>query len=302
MEIGLDIQTPTVSILMPVYRTAPFLREAVDSILAQTFADFELIVLDDCSPDNAEEILDGYSDRRIIRYRGERNEGLANVLNVGIGMARGRYIARMDSDDVSLPDRLKVQVEYMESHPDIDLCSCAMQLFGTREGLWRRDSDPDKVRISALFFSPVLHASSLWRRNAFESCGLRFDQSTVPAEDYDLWCRALGAGLRLVNLPDPLYRYRIREGQATADTSRTSPKEQEVRSRYFRTAFPKASAQMEADFLALPGLTRCRMARLFLCLYLSNLFHPFLHRRKLASRLLRYYQAHAKILRPDTRL
>lgn len=296
------MSTPLVSVLMPVYNTAPYLREAVDSILAQTLSDFELIILDDCSPDNAQEILDRYSDPRIIRYRGEHNVGLANVLNIGIQMARGKYIARMDSDDVSLPDRLKVQVEYMESHPGIDLCSCAMQLFGTREGLWRRDSDPDKVRISALFFSPVLHASSLWRRDAFESCGLRFDQSTVPAEDYDLWCRALVQGLRLVNLPDALYLYRIREGQATADTSRTSPKEREVRSRYFRAAFPKASAQMETDFLALPDLTRCRMARLFLCLYLSNLFHPFFHRRKLASRLLRYYQAHAKILRPDTRL
>ena len=128
--------TPLVSILMPVYNTAPYLREAMDSMLAQTFTDFELIVLDDCSPDNAQEILDTYTDPRIVRYRGERNVGLANVLNVGMEMARGKYIARMDSDDISLPDRLKVQVEYLESHPDIDLCSCAMQLFGAREGLW----------------------------------------------------------------------------------------------------------------------------------------------------------------------
>ena len=273
---------------MPVYNTAPYLREAVDSMLAQTFGDFELIVLDDCSPDNAQAILDSYSDPRIVRYHGARNEGLANVLNVGIGMARGKYIARMDSDDISLPDRLKVQVEYLESHPDVDLCSCAMQLFGAREGLWVRDADPDKVKITALFFSPILHASSLWRREAFESHGLRFDQQTVPAEDYDLWCRALVAGLRLVNLPAPLYRYRSREGQATADSAKTSPKEREVRSRYFRAAFPKASDTMEADFLALPDLPRDRRACLFLRLILQNLCHPFFQPKKFALHLWRY--------------
>jgi glycosyltransferase involved in cell wall biosynthesis len=283
--------TPTVSILMPVYNTAPYLQEAVDSMLAQTFGDFELIVLDDCSPDNAQEILDTYDDPRIVRYRGEHNQGLANVLNVGLGMARGKYIARMDSDDISLPDRLQRQVDYLECHPDVDLCSCAMELFGAREGLWRRDADPDKVRITALFFSPVLHASSLWRRESFERHGLRFDQQTVPAEDYDLWSRALVAGLRLVNLPNALYRYRIREGQATADSAKTSPKEREVRSRYFRAAFPKASAKMEADFLALPDLPRGRRACLFLRLVVQNLCHPFFHPKKLALRLWKYHRA-----------
>lgn len=283
--------SPIVSVLMPVYNTAPYLKEAVDSILAQTFTDFELIVLDDCSPDNAQEILDRYTDPRIIRYRGQRNEGLANVLNIGIKMARGKYIARMDSDDISLPDRLLTQVEYLESHLDIDLCSCAMQLFGAREGLWRRDSDPDKVRISALFFSPILHASSLWRSDCFLALELQFNQQAVPAEDYDLWCHALVQGLRLVNLPDALYLYRIREGQATADTSRTFPKEQGIRRRYFRAAFPKATPNQEADFLALPNLPRPRMVRLFLCLVLQNLLHPFFSPKKLTIRLWRYYRS-----------
>ena len=106
--------TPTVSILMPIYKTAPFLKEAVDSILAQTYTDFELIALNDCSPDNAEEILDLYYDPRIVRYRGEQNVGLANVLNTGMAMARGQFIARMDSDDISLPQRLEIQMQYLE--------------------------------------------------------------------------------------------------------------------------------------------------------------------------------------------
>lgn len=207
--------TPLVSVLMPVYNTAPYLQEAIESMLVQTFTDFELIILDDCSPDNAEEVLDRYNDSRIVRYRGEQNQGLASVLNVGLNMSRSKYIARMDSDDISLPDRLKVQIEYLERHPDVDLCSCAMQLFGCRDDIWVRDPDPDKVRINALFFSPVLHASSVWRRQSFEEHGLRYRQEMVPAEDYDLWTRALMAGLRMTNLPDVLYRYRIRTGQST---------------------------------------------------------------------------------------
>ena len=212
--------TPKVSILMPVYNTAPFLREAMDSMLAQTFDDFELIVLNDCSPDNAEEILDTYNDPRIVRYRGAQNVGLANILNVGLEMARGKYIARMDSDDISLPNRIKTQVDFLEAHPDIDLVSVGMQLFGSRTDVWIREQNPEKVKINALLFSPVLHASSAWRKLSFERHGLRFRQEMVPAEDYDLWTRALLAGLQLTNLPDILYKYLIRSEQATSQTDK----------------------------------------------------------------------------------
>jgi len=217
--------TPSVSILMPVYKTAPYLQEAIDSILSQSFNDFELIVLNDCSPDNAEDILEQYDDPRIVRYRGVENQGLSNVLNIGLNMAKGKYIARMDSDDISLPERLKTQVDYLESHPDIDLCSCGMKLFGAKDGTWVRESDPEKVKITALFFSPILHASSVWRKDSFEKNLLRFRQEMVPAEDYDLWCRALTKGLKLINLPDCLYLYRIRPDQATENTAKTSSKD-----------------------------------------------------------------------------
>lgn len=229
---------------MPVYKTSQYLREAMDSMLSQTFTDFELIVLNDCSPDDAEEILNEYTDARIVRYLGGKNVGLANVLNVGMQMARGKYIARMDSDDLSTPNRLKVQVDYLEQHPDIDLCSCGMKLFGAKDGKWIRESDPDMVRISALFFSPILHASSIWRKEVFEKVGLHFEQEMVPAEDYDLWCRALAKGLRMVNIPDCMYLYRIHPNQATENTHRTCLKEREVRARFLKSVFPAADIQV----------------------------------------------------------
>lgn len=238
---------PLVSILFPVFKTAFYLQEALDSLLAQTMRDFEVIVLNDCSPDNAEEVLDKYDDPRIVRYRGEKNQGLANVLNIGMDLARGKYIARMDSDDISLPERFEKQVNFLETHPDIDLCSCGMKLFGARDGAWVRDSDPDMVKITALFFSPILHASSVWRRESFGRFGLRFKQEMVPAEDYDLWCRALVKGLRMVNLPECLYLYRIRPDQATENTERTSNKEIEVRRDFLYSVFPSmAEADVDA--------------------------------------------------------
>ncbi len=235
------VMAPLVSILMPVFKTAPYLREAMDSMLCQTFQDFELIVLDDCSPDNAEEILDAYDDPRIVRYKGEKNVGLSNVLNVGIGMARGKYIARMDSDDISLSQRLQVQVEYLETHPDIDLVSVGMRLFGAKEATWIRELNPEKVKIEAMFHSPVLHASSVWRKDAFEKQGLRFRQEMVPAEDYDLWVRAMLRGLKLVNLPEVLYEYRIHDAQATLQTDKTAAKSREVQMAYLQEALPSLS-------------------------------------------------------------
>ena len=265
---------PLVSVLMPVYKTAPYLSEAMDSMLHQTFKDYELIVLDDCSPDNAEEILDAYDDSRIVRYKGENNVGLSNVLNVGIEMARGKYIARMDSDDISLPNRLQIQVDYLEAHSEIDLVSVGMRLFGAKESVWIRERNPEKVKIEALFHSPVLHASSMWRKDSFERHGLRFRQEMVPAEDYDLWTRAMLKGLKLVNLPEVLYEYRIHEAQATVQTDKTAAKSREVQMAYLQEALPSLSDRNREAF----------PKRLW-PVFFANLHDGFFDKKLLAKRL-----------------
>lgn len=265
---------PLVSILMPVYKTASYLREAVDSMLAQTFTDFELIVLNDCSPDNAEAILDTYDDPRIVRYKGEKNVGLSNVLNVGLEMARGKYVARMDSDDISLPERLQIQVDFLESHPDIDLVSVGMKLFGAKEETWVRERDPEKVKINALFHSPVLHASSMWRRDSFEKFGLRFRQEMVPSEDYDLWTRALLKGLKLVNLPEVLYEYRIHDAQASLQTEIIKVKDREVQKNYMHQALPSLSTSNINSF-----------PKKLWPVFFANLRDGFFDRKLLAKRL-----------------
>lgn len=285
---------PLISILFPVYGTADYLREAMDSILNQTFSDFELIVLNDCSPDNAEEILDTYTDSRIIRYHGDYNQGLSNVLNVGISMARGKYIARMDSDDISHPERLQIQFDYLEAHPEVDLCSTGMHLFGARDEIWLRPSDPDAVKVLALFHSPVLHASSVWRKSSFEEYGLRFRQEMVPAEDYDLWCRALTVGLRMTNIPDILYEYRIHAWQATSNTSKSKEKISIIRKEYFRQAFPNASEDAANMFKDWDTCSMRQLRRLLFGMLAENCMRPFFNSRILAKRLVKFYSYRMK--------
>ena len=280
---------PRVSILMPVYNVAPYLREAMDSILAQPFHDFELIVLDDCSPDNSAEILDTYTDERIVRYRGEKNMGLSNVLNVGMQLARGEFIARMDSDDISTPERLATQVAYLDAHPEVDLCSCSMELFGAKQETWVRETNVEDVKITALFHSPILHASSMWRREAFERVGLRFLQEMVPAEDYDMWTRAMVAGLRLVNIPEVMYLYRIHPSQATTQTDKTARKDREVKSNYLRMLYPE---QDMSDVDLLPTLMASALGRIkqsVVRLLEANKRAPFFEEARLERRLWNYY-------------
>ena len=129
-----------------------------------------------------------------------------------------------------------------------------MNLFGAMEDQWIRESDFETVRINALFFSPVLHASSVWRKDAFERLDLRFRQEMVPAEDYDLWCRALSGGLRLVNIPKCMYQYRIHPNQATSNTEKRMQKEQVVREGYLHSLFPKAD---EKDIVRIAAMKPC---------------------------------------------
>lgn len=271
------VTIPQVSIIMPVYNTAPFLREAMDSMLSQTFSDFELIVLNDCSPDNAEEVLNTYNDPRIVRYKGEKNVGLSNVLNIGIEMARGKYIARMDSDDISLPNRLQVQVDYLESNPEVDLVSVGMQLFGDKDEIWIRDQDFEEMKIRAMFRSPVLHASSVWRKDSFEKEGLRFRQEMVPSEDYDLWTRALVRGLKFANLPEVLYRYRIHGNQATLQTDVVDVKMREVQIAFIKAALPSISEKGAEAFPSKPW-----------AVIFANLRTGFFDNRLLFRRLYKY--------------
>ena len=282
--------SPRVSILMPVYNVASFLREAMDSILDQTYRDFELVVLNDCSPDNSEEILDSYSDPRIVRYRGMENVGLANVLNIGIRMARGEFIARMDSDDISLPTRLEKQVAYLDAHPEVDLVSTGMQRFGNSDRVITYATDSEEVKFNAMSFSPILHASSMWRRESFLGNDLFYCQEMVPSEDYDLWARALAKRLVLVNIPDVLYKYRTHTAQVTS-TNKSWGKNRDIGYRYIESVFPGISREKAAQFFSLRTFKDpVQVKAVCKDLETENRKVRFIDSSYLHSRLKRYYQ------------
>ena len=121
---------PKLSVIMPAYNAEKYIGEAIESILNQTFTDFEFIIIDDGSSDHTADIIKGFHDERIRFIQNEKNSGVANTLNKGLELSQGEYIARMDADDISLPARFEKQVAFMEANPDVAVVGCGIELFG----------------------------------------------------------------------------------------------------------------------------------------------------------------------------
>ncbi|MHB9035610.1 MAG: glycosyltransferase family 2 protein [Armatimonadota bacterium] len=207
-----------VSVVMPVYNTAKYLEEAIDSILAGSLDEFELIAVNDGSTDSSADILERYGrmDSRVhVLY--QDNRGISASRNRGMECACGKYIAVMDSDDVSLPDRLAKQVALMERYPEIGLCGSRCSFFtGEGESVGALPSiDPDVIK-SQLLFTPTLSNTSLMmRRDLVVREKLHYDESLAAAEDYDLSSR-FSHHSRITNLPDVLMRIRVHDSSTTS--------------------------------------------------------------------------------------
>jgi len=202
---------PTVSVLMPVYNAEPYLAEAIESILGQTFADFEFLIVNDGSTDRSGAILERYAahDPR-IRASTRPNTGYTVALNELLGQASGGMVARMDADDVALPQRLERQVAYLGSHPEVVCVGTAVHFIDSA-GRFLRDGHPgmdhEAIEQRALEGDcPLNHPSVMMRRAAVLAVG-GYHPEFEPAEDLDLWLR-LGEVGRLTSLPDVLMKYR----------------------------------------------------------------------------------------------
>ena len=209
--------TEKISVVMPTYNTAvPILKEAIDSILAQTFGAFEFIIIDDCSTNESREYLRGLSDPRIRLIRNETNLGITKSLNIGFSAAKGKYIARMDDDDVALPNRLKTQYAFMERHPDVILCGSACKNFGADSRLIRvkkTNIDMETYRISSLFrFPGPMHPTAFFNHALLLKYGLKYDENLIFAQDYGLWVE-IGKLGRVCILKDTLLLHRVHEKQ-----------------------------------------------------------------------------------------
>jgi glycosyl transferase family 2 len=206
---------PIVTVLMPVYNSSAYLPEAIESILAQTFGDFEFLIVDDGSTDRTWQILTEYRrrDARIRLARNQANIGLTRCLNAGLAQAQGDYIARMDGDDISVPERLARQVAFMEQHPRVGICGAWVRRAGAAGAMERYPTDDADIRCQLLFKNVLAHPTAIMRRGLFRQLGLAYDPAYRYAQDYDLWVRA-AEHVALANIAHILLHYRMHQQQA----------------------------------------------------------------------------------------
>ncbi len=204
---------PKISVLMPVYNTKEeYLREAIDSILKQSFEEFELVIVDDASNDATKKVLASFIDPRIVIVENKENKGLAYALNVGLEKSRGEYIARMDSDDIAKPNRLKVSYEYMEQNSEVNIIGTYVDICG--KVFKQRDELTSELRKALMMVVNVgpVHPSVMIRNSFLKEYGIKYDEAFYTSEDYDLWARCMEyTPVHIV--PEVLLWYRVHEGQ-----------------------------------------------------------------------------------------
>lgn len=211
--LGMSRQQPLVSVVMSVYNGYPYLEQAIESILEQSYPHFEFICIDDGSTDDTWQILRRYEqhDHRIVLLQNEQNLGYTRSLNRGIQVSRGEFIARQDADDISLPLRFEKQVAYLLEHPEVGLVGAIPEFIDDRGDLipvggYTLLTDYQSIHEKLLDVNCIRHGSVMIRRTCLDLVGI-YDPELEPSEDYDLWLR-LAEVSHLVNLSEPLYQYR----------------------------------------------------------------------------------------------
>ena len=213
---------PKVSVVMPVYNGEKYIRQSIDSILHQTFKDFELLIINDGSIDNTRIIIDSYAvvDPRVKVFH-RKHEGVSAASNFGLETAIGEYIARLDSDDIATPERLEVQVKYLDEHPDIDLVGSYFRAFyedGREIDVVISTSNEELQKILPQM-NQLGHSTIIMRRCIIEKVGM-YDTSFALAEDYEYYLRIIEK-CKVANIPQFLMRYRIHSGQSTSRAEET---------------------------------------------------------------------------------
>ena len=255
------ISNPKISVVMPVHNAGAYLRDAVSSILNQTFRDFEFIIVNDGSSDASASILQEYERRDSrIRVFHQENQGMITALNRGCRAARGVYIARMDADDMSHVNRLERQLEYMEKHPDVAILGtwvCTLENDGTQTGSWCPSTNSKMLKWTNFFGVCVAHPSVLIRRQVMEKLNF-YRADAAHGEDVDLWLRASGIA-EFGNVPEILYTYRIWNGSASQAGSQLR---RPVHARLL-ASYIKEFLTDEPSMQAVEGLRRTRVGPRF---------------------------------------
>lgn len=206
---------PKVSVLVPVYKTnETYLREAIESILNQTFTDFELLLLDDCPEDDREAIVKSYNDSRIKYAKNEKNIGISKSRNKLINWAQGEYLAIFDHDDISLPERLEKEAAYLDSHPEVGVVSCWADVFPVETIKFHFAAEDSDIKMSLMAGCVLVHSASMIRKSVLDKNNIRYEEEFSPSEDYCLWLRLIPF-TEFHNLQEVLFKYRQYETNTT---------------------------------------------------------------------------------------
>jgi glycosyltransferase involved in cell wall biosynthesis len=203
---------PKVSVIMPVYNSEKYLREAIESILNQTYPNFEFIIIDDGSTDNSYKIAKSYKDSRIKIFRHKKNKGIVDSLNEGIKKSTGKYIIRMDSDDISMSKRIKTQVLFMEKNLNVGVCGSWIKVFGAKNYTWKTEVLDKHIRVKLFFESAIAHPSACIRKLVLDKYSLVYQKKYEYVEDYMLWLE-LSKVSQLANISQTLLKYRLHSSQ-----------------------------------------------------------------------------------------
>jgi hypothetical protein len=210
------MNAPRVTVLMSVYNGERYLREAMESILAQTFADFQFLIINDGSTDSSVEIIQSYIDNRICLIHNDANMGLTASLNKGLEFSQGDYIARMDADDISRPERLALQVRFMDANPKVGVCGSWVQFISkANKSIWKLPEKTEEIRCWQFHTVGVAHPTVMIRRQDFIQHGLLYDPHYRYAQDYELWGRAIRY-TEFTNIQKVLLDYRLSSDQICA--------------------------------------------------------------------------------------
>ena len=210
---------PLVSVLMPVYNCENYILEAVESILQQTYSNFELLLIDDCSTDATVDKIKSLSDDRIQLIVKPKNSGYTESLNYGLQIAKGKYIARMDGDDISLPTRFEKQVAFLEAHDDVVVCGSAFETLHDNFYIAVPQSN-DEIKVGMLQECKIGHPTVMMRTSFLREHQLTYNTKMEPAEDYDLWIRMIHFG-KFHNLQESLLKYRVHQNQVSSIRNQT---------------------------------------------------------------------------------
>lgn len=198
---------------MTVYNSESYINEAIDSVLNQTISDFEFLIIDDGSTDNSVAIIKKYRDKRINLVIKEINTGLIDSLNLGLQLAKGKYIARMDSDDINLSNRFEKQLAILEGNPEIHVCGCWLKAFGEKDHIIKHKEFHDEIVANMLIHCSMTMGSVMFEKKAFE--GYQFNKEKKHVEDYDYWTR-IAWECKFYNIQEVLYCYRKHKTQISA--------------------------------------------------------------------------------------